>query len=299
MNRELSEFRNRPLAMLPQYAERLCSTLADQPITSVTMDEKHQPYIIANGETLPLNAAESLSAPSQAVAVVPMFGVLSTHGGYFSMSTARMSRNLRALDASPGIGAIVLQINSPGGTVSGTQEAGDALREITARGKTRTVSHVNDMMASAATWIGTASGEVVGSPSSEEGSVGIMAIYADMSEAWKNVGVKFDIARIPDKKARFTGVEPMTEEMRATVESDIADSYADFVAAMAANRNVPKGEVESRFGGGDMLSAKEAKSAGLIDRIATFDATLARLSSLKSVTNRRQANENRLRLAGA
>lgn len=136
------------------------------------------------------------------------------------------------------------------------------------------------MMASAALWIGAASSELIVTPSGDVGSIGVISMYADLSKAYESMGVKIDVMRVPSKKARFSGVEPMTEDMRKTVEDRSEASYTAFKRAMADNRGIRIDSVEGKFGGGEMMSAKDALEAGLVDGIATLDETIVRLAGM-------------------
>lgn len=236
-------------------------------------DSKPKPFLIDEvGATISEDAAASPSPGRKLIAVVPLWGTLSPDGRYYGTSTKEFAKQVTAYANNEQIGAIVLKIDSPGGTVTGTVEAADAIRAL--RGTKPIVASVDSMMASAASWIGTTAKEVAITPSGEAGSIGVINIYADYSKAYESFGVKIDVMRTPEKKARFSGVEPLTEEMRATIVGRLDNAYDQFKRAMAENRGVAISSVEGKFGGGEMLNAKESLSAGLVDRIATFDEVL-------------------------
>lgn len=295
---ELLAFLSQPLAMTLESAQSLVSVAAGRGETKKI--ESPPPCLLNGSERLGMDALDTVASGSKLVAVVPLWGPLSMHGGWFSTSTRAFAQALQRVDASPQIGTVVIPIDSPGGTVTGTQEAADALRGIRERGDTKTIAVVDPMMASAASWIGTAADEVVMTPSGDAGSIGVISVYQDVSKALEQMGVTFNIARTPDKKARFSGVEPMTDEMRGDMEARNAEAYDDFLAAMAKNRGVSKSQAASKFGGGELLNANEAREAGLVDRIATMDEVLAGLSKPGAKRgSRRSAAAARLRLAEA
>lgn len=241
-------------------------------------DRKPKPFLIDEaGATISEEAAASPSPGRKLVAVVPLWGTLSPDGRYYGTSTKEFAKQVTAFANNDQIGAIVLKIDSPGGTVTGTMEAGDAIRAL--RGTKPIVASVDSMMASAATWIGTAAKDVAITPSGEAGSIGVINMYFDTSKAWADYGIKIDVLRTPAMKARFTGFEPLTEGMKATLTQRLDQAYDHFKRAMAENRGVPISSVESKFGGGEMMLAKESVSSGLVDRIATFDEVLSGLFS--------------------
>lgn len=221
------------------------------------------------------------------IAVVPLWGVLTPDGGWRGTSLDDFARLVRQLDNNSNVETIVLNIRSPGGTVSGTPEAAAAVRAVRDGGRTKIISVANVMMASAATWIGAAASEVVVTPSGEAGSIGVISMYADWSKAYEGVGIKVDVMRVPAKKARFTGLEPMTPEMRQHIEDRINQSYELFKRAMADNRGIRIDQVEKKFGGGEMMSSTEAVDAGLVDRIGTLEQVLAGLVKTKAPASKR------------
>lgn len=233
-----------------------------------------QPYLLSfDGRPM---SADAGPQPGM-IAVIPLVGPVSPDGIYGGTSLRAFTKAVLQADANPNIAKIILHITSPGGTVTGTPEAADAVRQVRERGQTIIVSHADGMMASAATWIGTAASQVSISPSGEAGSIGVISIYAEMSRMLEEAGISVNVIRNPDGKARFTGLEPLTDAMRETMEKRNQAAYSQFKRAMAINRTVADSEVESRFGGGEMLDATEAKAAGLVDKIETFDHMLARV----------------------
>jgi len=262
-----------PMALLPQAATELVVSVMSRFKQASVMDRDNEPKPYCMTEDM---AQVGSSESAAVVAVVPVYGVLAP-GRWGNTDLDSFPRLIKSLASNPKIHTIVLDIRSPGGTVMGTPEAADAIRSVRDAGVTRIVSVANGMMASAATWIGTAAEKVYVTPSGEAGSIGVISMYADWSKAYEDFGVKIDVMRTPEKKARFSGVEPLTEEMRNLVMQRIGESYDSFRAAMAKNRGIRVDQVEKKFGGGEMLSAQEAVEAGLVDGIATLDEVLVKM----------------------
>lgn len=266
-----------PHAILPEAVAELVGRITGKlpPVDKAA----REPYCLGDEDSEPLDWAAAMAGGGSAgmLAIIPLAGPLSPDGRYGGTAMNSFARVVAMADANPNIGTILLHITSPGGTVTGTPEAGDAVRAVRDGGRTRIVALADGMMASAATWIGTAAEEVVVTPSGEAGSIGVISMYADQSKLLEAIGLTVDVIRNPSKKARFTGIEPLTEEMRQTIESRNASAYEKFKRAMADNRKVRIDQVEGKFGGGEMMDAEEAKEAGLVDRIDTLDRTISRL----------------------
>jgi signal peptide peptidase SppA len=190
-----------------------------------------------------------------------------------------IGRYLRALDNDPAVGSIVLSVNSPGGEVCGTPELSQLLYDIRQAGRTKTIAVVDPLMASAASYIATAAEKVYCIGSGDCGSIGVISSYSDYSAYLERIGIKTEYFRIPAKKARFTGTEPMDDDMRESVTKGITECYEQFVADMARNRGVTEAHVMEQFGQGEMLSAKASVDANLIDGIASIDEVLSGLAA--------------------
>lgn len=299
-----------PFAICESYVPSFVETIrTGKPVGRFFVAEHDRPktcLISDDGSKYSVGSDQAKSASSSGrkmLAVVPIWGTLSPDGRYWGTATAELARQIKSLINDSQIGAIVLNIDSPGGTVTGTQEAADIIRSL--RNQKPIVASVNSFMASAAAWIGTAATEVAITPSGDAGSIGVISMYADMSQMYQDAGIKVSVMRQPSKKARFSGVEPMTDEMAATMNQRISESYDLFKRAMADNRGTRIDSVESKFGGGEMQSSKEALASGLVDRIATFDEVLTGLfgkmeaKSRSSMKAAHDAAERKLRLVTA
>lgn len=273
-----------PMALLPEHVSSLLARLRGD--SAETESKPAIGYVDEFGNEL---AAGASTSTGNMLAVVPLWGVLSPDGGYGGTSLDSFARMMATLDANPNVAKVLLNVTSPGGTVTGTQEASDAVRRVRDNGETQIVAIANGMMASAALWIGAAASELVVTPSGEVGSIGVISMYADESGFLEKLGVKVEVIRTPDKKARFSGLEPMTDEMRAFVQDRIAASYEKFKRAMATNRGIRIDQVEGKFGGGEMMRAEEALAAGLADRIGTLDQTISRMMTRRAPAGARAA----------
>jgi signal peptide peptidase SppA len=179
-----------------------------------------------------------------------------------------------------GVTAIVLDVDSPGGTVNGVSEAADAVFQ--ARQQKPVVALANGYMASAAYWIASQATELSALPSLLEpsiGSIGVYTVHQDLSAALEKAGVKPTIISAGKYKTEGNPFEPLSDERRAILQASIDKAYAQFVAAVARGRGVDESIVRDGYGEGRALASADARRAGLVDRLATMDDTLARLSS--------------------
>lgn len=217
------------------------------------------------------------------VAVIPVYGVVEHRSDWLTemfggTSVDTIRESLAAQLADPGVRAIVLDIDSPGGTVAGLTEIAAEMRR--ARGGEKPIVAVaNSLAASAAYWLASQADEVVVTPSGSVGSIGVYAVHQDVSRMLDEMGVTTTIISAGPHKTEGNEFEPLTEEARADLQSRVDASYAQFLADVAAGRRVTTEKVEADFGGGRVLVAKQALAAGMVDRVETLAATVTRLGS--------------------
>jgi len=217
------------------------------------------------------------------VAVIPLYGILCPRANMlteFSGGTSLegWTRQFNELVADESISAIVIDCYSPGGMTYFVQETWTAI--MAARGVKKVVAQVNPECGSAAYWLATAAQEIVVCPSGQTGSVGVYAKHEDDSAAQEREGVKVTKIAAGEHKAELDG--PLSEEAHAWVLSQVNIEYQNFLQAVAKGRGRTVADVKANFGGGRMLMSGQAKAAGMVDRIATLDETIARLVGKKA-----------------
>ena len=215
-----------------------------------------------------------------AVAVLPLFGTIFPRANMMTdvsgaTSAEMFGKRFGELVNDATVGAIVLDVDSPGGQVNGIEEL--SKRIFDARGTKPIVAVANHTMASAAYWIGTAADEIVATPSAEIGSIGVFAMHEDVSAALEKEGVRVTLISEGKYKTEGSPYEPLSEESRAAIQGRVAEYYDRFVAAVARNRGVKAADVRGGFGEGRTVGARQSLSLGMADRIGTLEETIARL----------------------
>jgi signal peptide peptidase SppA len=224
-------------------------------------------------------------ASSGGVLVLPIYGVVTQRGnalddasGSGSVSTQLLSRALRDAVADDTVGAIILDTDSPGGSVYGVGELADAIYQ--ARAKKPIIAFANSLMASAAYWLGASATEVHITPGGEIGSIGCLAAHEDWSRFNEIRGVRTTYITAGKFKAEGNSDEPLSSDARAYFQSRIDDYYSQFTRAVARGRGVPVATVRSdAWGGGRVLGAKAALDARMVDGISMFYQVVARARS--------------------
>jgi signal peptide peptidase SppA len=216
------------------------------------------------------------------VAVLPLYGTVTQRPGMFTRYSGGTSAEQFAaaheeLVNDSAVSAIVWDVDSPGGSVAGVPEAADKLHAL--KGQKRTVASSNALMASAAYWLAASADEIVATPSSLTGSIGVYTAHEDHSRANAVAGVSVTYVYAGKKKVDGNPDAPLAEPARQAMQQMVDDYYGQFVAAVARGRKASLTAVRNGFGEGDVLTASRALTANLVDRVETLPATLARLGA--------------------
>lgn len=229
--------------------------------------------------------AAAVPSKRGAVAVIPIKGVIANRmTGMDDMSggtsAERISAQLRAVADDPQISTIVYDIDSSGGTVPGIQEL--AAQMFALRGVKHQVAHVNDLAASAAYWLASQADEIVSTPSGSIGSIGVWTAHSNFAKALEIEGVEITLISAGKYKIEGNPFQVLGEEAREVLKTRVDVAYKQFTADVARGRGVSAAVVRNGYGEGRALSAVDAKAAGLIDGIATLEATLSRVAGGRS-----------------
>lgn len=194
---------------------------------------------------------------------------------YGGTSTVEATRAINEFASSDGMKSIVLNFDSPGGTVDGLAELGDAIFE--ARKKKKVYSQVSGTMASAAYYAASQADRIYAGRMDMIGSIGTRLMLYDFSQYFENLGIKaIPIDTGPMKSAGATGTE-ITAEQQAYFQDMVNGYFDDFVAMVSRGRGMPKADVR-KVADGRMFMADDAVKNGLIDGIQTLDVTVSKLN---------------------
>lgn len=224
--------------------------------------------------------AKEIAESGGNIAIIPVEGVLSAKMDMFSAmsggtSYAGIKKSLHSAYANEDVKAVVLDIDSPGGTVPGTDELATEIRRIRGGAKP-IIAQVNALAASAAYWIASAADEIVVTPSGKAGSIGVYTAHNDISAALEKRGINRTYISAGKHKVEGNETEPLGDDALAHLQASVNRSYDRFVAAVAEGRGTTAGKVEDGYGQGRVFFAEALIDRGMADRIATLDETLER-----------------------
>jgi len=206
-----------------------------------------------------------------AVGVIRVDGIIAgTGSGFDGYVTPEAFRALlKQADEDSSIKAVVLRVDSPGGTVAASEEIAAYAKEFD---KPLVVS-IGDVGASGAYMLASQADEIWAMPGSAVGSIGVIAEIPNVSGLLDKVGVEFQVVTAGKYKDAGSPYREMTAEERALIQGEVDDAYEQFVGIVAQGRALPESEVES-LATGWAWNGERAKELGLIDQIGTFDQAL-------------------------
>ncbi len=160
--------------------------------------------------------------------------------------------------------AVIVHVDSPGGTTAGSEQLHDALRLVAA--KKPTVVVVDGMAASGGYIAAMAADHIIAQDTSLVGSVGVLFQYPNVGDLLKNIGVTVETIRSTPLKAAPNGFEPTSPEAKAAIESIVMDSYAWF-RGMVQDRRKLTGDALAKVVDGRVFTGRQAIDLRLIDQI--------------------------------
>lgn len=295
ITRVLKAFATEQWFIEPRKAEQIVAMLElraangprDTPYIEGTAQPKQANVFVENVPA----ARRGKNDPGGHISVISMYGpIVPRMAAVRDVSAAAVSmtalqKQLRLAAQNVNTRAIVLDIDSPGGTINLVPETAALIKSL--RSDDRPIVAVaNTVAASAAYWLASAANEMVVSPSAEVGSIGVYMMHEDLSEALAQRGVKVSFISAGPRKIEGNPFEPLGDEARAAFQSQVETSYDMFTRDVARARGVPIARVRAdpektdrHFGGGRVVSAREAVDLGMADRIDTLQATIERLAS--------------------
>ncbi len=237
--------------------------------------------------------ASDYEVANEDIAVIYLNGSLMKQESSFSAGTSTVlaRRKIRAAVNNDNIAGILLHIDSPGGTVSGTRDLAD---EVAAAAKKKPIyAYAEDLMASAAYWVGSQATKVFCNPTAIVGSIGTFMVLEDSSRQAENEGVKVHVIRAGDFKGVGVPGTPIEEGAISDYQSLVNQLNAHFVAGVSTGRNIPASRVQ-QLADGRVHVGEAAQSLGLVDGVQSLDDTLTALIAASSSKRRKKVMSTEL-----
>ena len=209
------------------------------------------------------------------IAVIHIDGVMTTgsvdmsiFGGNGACGSDTVSQQIRKAADDTKAKAILLRVNSPGGTPVAAEEISDAI--LYAKGKKTVWTSIADMGCSAAYWVSSQTDKIYVNRTTMTGSIGVIMEGIDISKLMEKFGVSSQTLKSGKYKDIGSSTRPMTDEEKQILQALIDDTYDAFLDAVSKGRKINKEEVK-KLAEGKIYTGSQAVNVKLADKVGTYN----------------------------
>ena len=219
------------------------------------------------------------TAGGDRIAIIRVEGVLS--GGASAegwengaVGAETLAQQLNEARRDPHVKAVLLRINSPGGSVSAAEETAREIARYKESGKP-IVASMGDMAASAGYWLAASCDKIYANPSTLTGSIGVYVPYLNLEGLYDKLGVRQEKIKSGIHKDILSPERPMTPQEREILQTMVSEMYDTFVDVVSTGRHLSP-EAVRKLADGRIYTGRQAKTLGLVDELGNFqDAIIA------------------------
>ena len=216
--------------------------------------------------------SKGISLSSKKIAVISIEGVLVRSGDTI--------RQFKQYEDKQDVKALVLRIDSPGGTVVAAQEIYAEIRKM--RENKVVLASMGNVAASGGYYVACAASEVFANPGTLTGSIGVVSEYPNIEELMKKVGLKSEVFKSGRFKDLGNPTREMTDEEKGFLQNLLDDIHRQFIRDVATGRGKTFEEIES-WADGRIFTGEQAKEIGLVDRLGNLQDALDRAAELAGI----------------
>jgi protease-4 len=217
------------------------------------------------------------------VAVVQVHGSISMSGDAGAFAEARVTPQgikelLDKAERDSSVKAILVEINSPGGSVVASEEMSKAILGVTKP----TVCWLGEIATSGGYYVASACDYIVADRATITGSLGVISIFPEFSQLLEKVGVNMTVIKAGEFKDFSSGFRPMTEDEKKMMEEVVVETYEFFIKDIATNRNLSI-EYLRGIAGGEVYTGAKALELGLVDEVGDRDRAIEKAGELGGI----------------
>jgi protease IV len=236
---------------------------------------------IASGPTAPVLYQEEYVAGdgTDKIAVVPVEGTIASAddalgGAQPTVTPEGLAAALRQAGQDPSVVAVVLEVNSPGGGVTASDQMHQSILDFRENTNKPVVISMGDVAASGGYYISTAADRIVANETTLTGSLGVIFQFNNFAEAADKYGIKLVVIKSGKYKDLGNAFRDLKPEEREIFQSIVDESYSEFVDVISEGRGIPEDRVRE-IADGRVYSGTQAKELGLVDSFGDLDEAYA------------------------
>jgi protease-4 len=209
----------------------------------------------------------------EAIGVIYIEGIITggrAQGGVFGgeAGAGDLLEQIRQAREDDAVKAVLLRINSPGGSAAASQEIGDEIERLKKAGKKVVVS-MGDVAASGGYWIAAKADRIVANPATMTGSIGVIMQTPNLQELYDKIGYREETFKSGPHKDMGSPSRSVTPEERQILQGMINDIYEQFVDVVAKGRKMDRNKVRE-VADGRIFTGRQAKGLGLVDELGNY-----------------------------
>lgn len=209
---------------------------------------------------------------TKSVAIIEVKGVIA--------DSEEVIKKIKEFRENDNVAAVVLRINSPGGSAASSQEIHEELKKL-AKEKVLVVS-MGDVAASGGYYIAVTAHFIYANPATTTGSIGVIAETLNLEDALNHLGIKGVVIKSGKFKDTFSPLRPMTEEERAFLQAYIDNIFHQFLRDVAEGRKMPESEV-LKIADGRIITGEQALGLKLIDGLGNMEDAIDKAAELAGI----------------
>ncbi|MBC8015194.1 MAG: signal peptide peptidase SppA [Sporomusaceae bacterium] len=234
------------------------------------------------------------SNQSEKIAIIYVEGVIVGGRGQSNVfaeqgGTDLVIKQLHEARDDDSVKAVVLRINSPGGSAAASQEVGAEIKKMRAKGKI-VVTSMGDVAASGGYWLAACTDKIYANPTTMTGSIGVYVPYANWEELYKKIGIYQEKIKSGPHKDILSPERAMTNEERAIIQVMVDDIYNQFVLVVAEGRKMEEAQVR-KLADGRIYTGNQAKQLGLVDELGNMYDAIDGAAELAGIRNKPEIKE--------
>lgn len=183
-------------------------------------------------------------------------------------SSKHIVENLKTFGEDPSIKAVLIRVDSPGGGVAASQEIYEQVKKV--RTKKKVVVSMGAVAASGGYYVALPADIIVANPGTITGSIGVIMEFPVFKELLDKLGIEFEVIKSREHKDIGSPFRKMSKKEKGLLHDVVIDVYEQFIDAIVQTRDLPRDSVLN-FADGRILTGRQAKEAGLIDTLGSFE----------------------------
>ncbi len=220
------------------------------------------------------------------IAVIPLSGTIAGVSQQGLLTTSGISPRLvrdylRKAGSDTGVRAVVLRIDSPGGSAAASQEIASEIRRFKEDTGKPVVVSMGDVAASGGYYVSVYADRIVANPGTLTGSIGVISQFIYIEGLLEKLGLEMETIKAGEHKDM--GIRPLTDEERQIMQDITDDIYQQFVVAVAEGRGLAVAEVEA-LATGQLFTGSQALELGLVDELGGLDRAIELAASQAGIT---------------